>query len=204
MEVWQQIAVAVTALGSVTAKAIHYLWKRNEAQHEQSQRQIADLQEKHRQCELHGKLLEAQIVILNSDMERKAAESDAIVVVDSNGLIREWSPGATLLFHCPQREALGKPMTIMIPARSQAQAKVAWDKLMASGRAPRRGPHYLIARTKNGDEIPVTMWYSGFESATGERMVGATVRFRSGLEPHDALQDGNSWEKGAPGAPPTN
>ena len=165
--------------------AITVLWRQVQTMQTKHEAEMKDIQEKHyasvelhHQCEKRTSALEMQLIMLQADLERKEKETDAIIIADSRGMIKEWSPGATVLFHYPQREALGKQITIIFPQKIREAFQKTWDETAKSGRTPKRGPHNMSGLTKDNEEIPVTVWLSAWENDAGEIMYGATVRFR--------------------------
>lgn len=177
-ETWGIVVTAlvpvVLALGGAIGGAFRYLYK-----------QTQDLHAKSEDCEKRYGRLEGLVINLQADNERKSHESNAVIVIDAHGLIREWSPGATLLFHWPQREILGKHVSILMPERFRCAFEENWQHVLKTGRAPRRGPHDASGKTKEGEEVPLRMWYSSWADGTfasgenyGERLFGATIQFR--------------------------
>lgn len=167
MDVWGPLlAIAAPIVSSIIA-GFSYLYK-----------QVIDLHEKHALCEKQTAILQGQIDLLNAEMERRGREAEALIVADHDGFVREWNPGATILFHWSQREALGKSIGILVPPESLQAHNEAWARVVA-GRVPRRGPHVLVGVTKEGNKIPLTAWYSCWVASDGTTVYGATIHMRS-------------------------
>ncbi len=87
------------------------------------------------------------------------AARDAIVLLDSRGLVQDWNPAAERLFGHPRAEAVGKELTELIvpPAQRDAQRRTLLRHLRATG--PRRTSHRmeLTARRADGLEFPVEL-----------------------------------------------
>ncbi len=102
---------------------------------------------------------------------RAVAQSanDAIIAADSNGNITFWNQCACRMFGYHEDEALGRPLTIIIPERFREAHKAGLERMLRSGEAK------LIGRTtelrglhKSGEEIPVELslavWKVGNET----------------------------------------
>lgn len=127
--------------------------------------------------------LDNQVVNLNVYIEQLRTSGDnglkAEIVVDAlTGTIREWSPGATQMLHWTQRDALGKPLTLIIPQRFREPHLDKMRALIKSGEPPVRGPHDLLALMKDGSELPVSAIYSGWKDGS-EHFVSAVLTRRS-------------------------
>ena len=127
----------------------------------------------------------APIVLLAIEdiTERKLAETasarlaavvessdDAIITKDLNGIIQTWNPGAERIFGYTQQEAIGKPITMLIPA----------DRLFEETRILehiRRGEHIehyeSIRRRKDGGLLNVSLTISPLVDASGQ-ILGAS------------------------------
>ena len=81
----------------------------------------------------------------------------AFVKVDRQGVIREWNPGATMIFGWSSLEAIGKSITILIPPDVRQVHHNAFHSLSYSDRQPRKDPIVAKAKTRNGRDIDVTI-----------------------------------------------
>ena len=106
--------------------------------------------------------------------------SEAYVLIDQSGHIREWSQGATFLFQWRQVQAIGKHVHMLIPDIYKAAHDAAWQEIVSNRRIPRMGPFRFRAATRSGDEIPIMMKLSSFEDA-GTIYVAARIRLRSAV-----------------------
>ena len=98
---------------------------------------------------------------------------DAIVTTDSAGHIAGWNRGAQIIFGYTEPEAMGQPMTLLIPARFQA-AHLAGMHRMASGGEPR-----ILGKTvelsglrKNRQEFPIELTLAKWDSVDGWFVTG--------------------------------
>jgi diguanylate cyclase (GGDEF)-like protein/PAS domain S-box-containing protein len=83
---------------------------------------------------------------------------DAVVAADEQGLITEWNPAAEQLFGHPAAEAIGQPLTLIVPERYRERHRRGIARL-ATGGAPRligRSTE-LVALRADGTEVPVEM-----------------------------------------------
>lgn len=171
----------VTVLGAVGAAgvtvvttlsgAVVYLW-----------REIGKLQKSDSDCRARLAQALTEMVALSSRLEQVlwvgVEEPNGLVVIDANtGLIVEWGPGTTMLFHWTAREMMGKPIAKVIPERFRQAHSDAMARLRASGNPPRHGPFLFMALTKEGTEIPVEVRLSGWAN-DNLRFYGASIRPR--------------------------
>lgn len=82
---------------------------------------------------------------------------DALVVSDSQGIIRVWNAGAERIFGYPADEALGASLDIITPERLRARHWHGYDETMRTGRTRYGGGDLLSvpAIRKDGSAISV-------------------------------------------------
>ncbi len=106
---------------------------------------------------------------------------DAIIAADENSTITMFNPGAEKIFGCDAKEALGKPVSILLPERFRAMHDAHMRAFLDSPDVLRpmnaRGPIYGV-RT-SGEEFPAEASISKFQVA-GQRIL--TVRLRDVTE----------------------
>jgi PAS domain S-box-containing protein len=61
------------------------------------------------------------------------AMPEAVVITDTGGIIRVWNPGAQQLFGFTADEALGGPLSLMIPERFRPAHDAGFAKAVATG-----------------------------------------------------------------------
>src|SRR3569832_273688 len=61
------------------------------------------------------------------------AMPEAVVISDTGGIIRVWNPGSQKLFGFAAEEALGAPLSILIPERFRATHDAGFAKAVATG-----------------------------------------------------------------------
>ena len=147
------------------------------------------LESKHDQCleknaELQARITEvnAELVILRATLARLESTSiTAIVTADSSGTIREWNPAATSLFGWSVDEAVGRPITMLVPARLRERQENSFAQAVKENRGPSAEAAAKVresyALTRTGDEIPVTITLLGWEFQ-GKRFYCAEIRRR--------------------------
>jgi PAS domain S-box-containing protein len=102
------------------------------------------------------------------------SSEDAIIFRNLNAIIEGWNAGAQRIFGYTQSEAIGKPITILIPPELQDEERDILEKLRASERVE----HYeTIRMTKAGRRVNVSLSVSTIRDSNG-RTVGFSTIFR--------------------------
>ena len=85
------------------------------------------------------------------------SSDDAIITKDLNGIIQTWNPGAERLFGYTPQEAIGKPITMLIPADRLSEEVRILEHI-------RRGEHIehyeSVRRRKDGRLLNVSLTIS--------------------------------------------
>jgi PAS domain S-box-containing protein len=111
----------------------------------------------------------AEQALRESEMRfRSVAESaiDAIISSDSSGKIISWNRGAALIFGYTEGEALGKPLTILMPERYRRDHEAGMARVNATGESRVIG-HVVEMHglRKDGTEFPLELslgtWKTG-------------------------------------------
>jgi PAS domain S-box-containing protein len=98
------------------------------------------------------------------------SSDDAIISKDLNGIIKSWNRGAERLFGYTSEEAIGRPVTILIPADRVHEEPSILERLKRGVRID----HYeTVRRHKDGTLIDISLSVSPIISADG-RVVGAS------------------------------
>ena len=95
---------------------------------------------------------------------------DAIVSKDLNGIITSWNRGAERLFGYTEAEAVGRPMTMLIPP-DRADEEPAILERIRRGEAIRH--HETIRRRKDGSLLDISLTVSPIRNSEGE-IIGAS------------------------------
>ena len=94
--------------------------------------------------------------------------SDAIVLADHRGLIMSWNRAAQLLFGHTEEDALGQPLTLIMPARYREAHQKGLDRLRATGEARIIGKTMeLRGLRKNGSEFPLELSLGTWKTPSG-------------------------------------
>ena len=103
--------------------------------------------------------------------------SDAMITGDAAGAIVTWNPGAERLFGYPVREAIGKPLTMLMPERFRGAHADGLKRVVRGEGSPRLGgsPVELAALRNDGTEVPVEISISSWRSTDGVHF-GAIIR----------------------------
>ena len=98
------------------------------------------------------------------------SSNDAIVSKDLNGIISSRNRGAERLFGYTAAEAIGKPITILIPPERHDEE----TKILSRIRRGERVEHYeTLRRRKDGSLIDISVTVSPIKGAAG-RIIGAS------------------------------
>ncbi len=91
--------------------------------------------------------------------------SDAIYSTNVNGIITTWNKGAERIYGYPPEEAIGKPITILIPPERQPEENVIFGRILGGDLVD----HYeTIRRRSDGSPINVSLNASPMRAANGE------------------------------------
>jgi PAS domain S-box-containing protein len=95
---------------------------------------------------------------------------DAIVSKDLNGVITSWNKGAERIFGYTAEEAVGKPVTILIPPDRRDEEPAILQRI----RRGERIEHYETVRTrKDGSRIDISLTVSPVKNTEG-KIIGAS------------------------------
>jgi PAS domain S-box-containing protein len=112
------------------------------------------------------------------------SSDDSIVSQDLYGIIKSWNPGAERLFGYTAEEAIGKPITLLIPIDRHGEESDILSRI-------RRGEcinHYeTVRRRKDGSLVEVSLTVSPTKNAEG-RVIGASKIARDVTERRRAGQ----------------
>jgi len=98
------------------------------------------------------------------------SSDDAILSKDLNGVIMTWNRGAELLFGYTAEEAVGRPVTILIPADRPDEEPFIIDRV----RRGEKVDHYeTVRQRKDGNLVNISLTVSPIRNEKGE-IVGAS------------------------------
>jgi PAS domain S-box-containing protein len=101
---------------------------------------------------------------------------DAIVFADREGTIRLWNAGAEAVFGFSKREALGKPLEIIIPERLRERHSEGYRRVMQTGES--RYSQDLLAvpaLRKDGSRISIEFSIAVVSSDAGAILGAAAI-----------------------------
>lgn len=102
------------------------------------------------------------------------SSDDAIISKNLNGIITSWNKGAESILGYSSSEAVGKPITLLIPPERRSEER----EIMAKLRTGERIQHFDTVRvTKNGREIDVSLTISPIKDLSGQ-ITGASKIMR--------------------------
>ena len=114
-----------------------------------------------------SKLADQQLRSMASIVE---SSDDAIVSKDVNGIILSWNKGAERIFGFTPEEAIGQPITIVIPEDRQNEER----EILTRIRRGERIDHFeTVRRRKHGSRIVVSLTVSPVKNAEG-KIIGAS------------------------------
>lgn len=157
--------------------------------YEQMNARITDLETKHEECmhdkaqiltevgELRGELKATRRIVDSLEHHNPVA----YIVCDESQTITEWNLGASELLRWSAAEAIGKKVSMLVPARLRGKHEAAFHSASVEKRSPNDETAARLresfANDKNGTEIPVQIILSGWE-LDGKRMYSAEIRRR--------------------------
>ena len=110
--------------------------------------------------------------LLNESEERfrslVESATDAIVVADHRGLIVSWNQSASALFGYANDEAIGKPLTILMPPRYRPAHEKGLARMEATGTGRMMGSGVeLHGLRSDGTEFPIELSLATWNTASG-------------------------------------
>ena len=120
------------------------------------------------------------------------SSEDAIVSVTLDGIIVSWNAGAQRMYGYTEAEAIGKPVTILVPPELPNEENNIRETLKAGGRIE----HFETVRvTKSGKKINVSLSVCPIKDSSG-RIVGTSGIARDITErkrAEEALRESEEW-----------
>src|SRR5436190_19586 len=98
------------------------------------------------------------------------SSNDAIISKDLNGIITSWNQGAQHIFGYQPHEAIGRPISILIPPEHIQEEAYILDRI----RRGERVEHFeTVRRRKDGSEVEISLTVSPIRDAEGT-VIGAS------------------------------
>ena len=92
------------------------------------------------------------------------SSDDAIISKNLAAIITSWNAGAQHIFGYNEQEAIGKPITILVPPELLDEEQEILGRLKAGERI---GHYETVRVTKAGEKVPVSLCISPIKDATG-------------------------------------
>jgi len=115
--------------------------------------------------------------------------SDAIVVADHRGVILSWNRSASTLFGYADEEAIGRPLTLLMPARYRHAHLQGLARTESTGKGCMTGAlHEMHGLKKDGTEFPIELTLATWNSVTGRFYSGIIRDISARRKTEDALR----------------
>ena len=96
------------------------------------------------------------------------AANDAVILANGRGLVLSWNPAAERMFGYRDSEVVGKPLTILMPARFREAHEGGLRRVASGGESRVIGkPVELVGQRKNGSEFPLELSLGSWTAAEG-------------------------------------
>ncbi|MFZ1198354.1 MAG: PAS domain S-box protein [Pseudolabrys sp.] len=117
------------------------------------------------------------------------SSDDAIVSKNLDGIIANWNRGAERIFGYTSDEAIGQPITIVIPTDRQSEER----KILMRIRRGERIDHFeTVRQRKDGSLVVVSLTVSPVRNAEGQ-IVGASKIARDITERNETTSKLRPW-----------
>ncbi len=122
---------------------------------------------------LNSRMLEALETSENRFRSVVQSAHDAIITVDHKGKIAFWNPAAEAMFGYPPAEAIGRPLTSIMPERFRKRHQRRFEGIVTTGTSSIVGKSMeMVAQAQDGREFPVELCLSLWESSEGSFFTG--------------------------------
>jgi PAS domain S-box-containing protein len=115
--------------------------------------------------------------------EAPPVASPGLIIADIRGTVREFSPSLTPLLHWMPADVRGKNVSVLVPERLRERQAAGLKKVAETGQPPWTERSILThALTREGEEVPVTITLSGWQTEKGDWLLSAQIQRRSPAE----------------------
>jgi PAS domain S-box-containing protein len=140
----------------------------------------------HAECLVNNEKLTSRVVVIEAVLKRTqdqlavrniGTSSDAILVTDQYGTIRQWNEAATVLFHWLAHEAVGMHIHAIVPPEGREAHNRRWLEVMQgqTDETVRRGPYTVELINKAGERFKADVLLSAWMDEN-RRYVTASIR----------------------------
>ena len=115
------------------------------------------------------------VLSVSRDITELAAARQAILVVDSDGVITSWNDAAQAIFGWSAADAIGRCMaSLIVPERLRDRHMAGMKRFVATGESALMGKMLeLAALRRTGEEFPIELVLSGVPGANGWAMMAS-------------------------------
>ncbi|QYC37796.1 Sensor protein FixL [Nonomuraea coxensis DSM 45129] len=101
------------------------------------------------------------------------SDGAAVVVADASGTILSWNPQAKRMFGWSTDEAVGRPLSVLIPDRYRFQHDEGLARIRATGRSDLSGEVIpLMGLRRDGTEFPIALTVNAWHTDDGITYTG--------------------------------
>ncbi len=103
--------------------------------------------------------------------------NDAVITIDTQGMITFWNPAAQRIFGYESEEVLGKNVTVLIPKKYVGLHRVGLKKAVSTGEQMKSGQTVEVeAVRKNGETFPMEMSLARWDRGDGMMAFTGVIR----------------------------
>jgi PAS domain S-box-containing protein len=99
------------------------------------------------------------------------SSDDAIIGTSLDGIIETWNPAAQRLYGYPAAEAIGRPVSMLMPQDRSHELSLILARIRSGGHVPSYETERL---TRNGDRMDISLTVSPVKDAAG-KVIGASA-----------------------------
>jgi len=115
--------------------------------------------------------------------------TDAIVVADGRGIVISWNRSASALFGYSDKEAIGQPLTLLMPKRYRHAHAQGLARMESTGKGRMMGSIMeLHGLRKDGAEFPIELSLATWNTASGNFYSGIIRDISTRKKAEDALR----------------
>ncbi|MEW1838946.1 PAS domain S-box protein [Nonomuraea angiospora] len=106
-------------------------------------------------------------------LDRLPGSGSAVIVANAAGIIQSWNPQAAAMFGWSTDEAVGRPLTMLMPARFRDKHDMGLTKVRANGHSELSGRIIpLVGLRRDGTEFAIALTVNAWHSDDGMTYTG--------------------------------